>query len=312
MDPLTINTATFTLKQGSIVWSTTVTYSGVTAVLTPYYLNQSPWNLAPGTTYTATVTSGATDLAGNALVVPAVGGLPKPNPWTFTTAGPPVPPVPPPSCAGPGPLDLGTAATYGVLAGTSYTISINPTSITGDVGSPSITIPAGVFTLNGTKRDAGTDPNPGKIQTAVTDMQKAVTCANNRSCDVNYAAAQDFGGMTLGPGVYCVNGAITITGTLSLNAPGVYIFRASGVGTLDTAANAIVQLTPPATATNTSVFWVPVGATTLAANTTFLGTIMENSAAITVGANTTLLGGRALSGAAVTSTNNDTIAIPYP
>ena len=61
MDPLTITTTTFTLKQGTTAVSGAVTYSGVNAVFTPAS------SLASSTTYTATITTGAKDLAGNAL-----------------------------------------------------------------------------------------------------------------------------------------------------------------------------------------------------------------------------------------------------
>src|SRR5438034_960161 len=71
MDPLTISTATFTLKQGTTAVAGTVSYSGVTATFTP------TGNLAPLTTYTATISTGAKDLAGNALATDLV--------WSFTT-----------------------------------------------------------------------------------------------------------------------------------------------------------------------------------------------------------------------------------
>src|SRR5450759_2293847 len=61
MDPLTITNATFTLAQGATAVSGTVTYSGVNAVFTPASA------LAASTTYTATIATGAKDLAGNAL-----------------------------------------------------------------------------------------------------------------------------------------------------------------------------------------------------------------------------------------------------
>ena len=61
MDPLTITTETFTLKQGTTPVSGIVTYAGVTATFTPTS------NLAANTTYTVTITTGAKDLAGNAL-----------------------------------------------------------------------------------------------------------------------------------------------------------------------------------------------------------------------------------------------------
>jgi hypothetical protein len=71
MDPATISAATFTVEQGSAAVSGTVDYSGVTAVFTPLS------DLAGSTVYTATVTTGITDLAGNAVESDAV--------WSFTT-----------------------------------------------------------------------------------------------------------------------------------------------------------------------------------------------------------------------------------
>jgi len=61
MDPLTINATTFTLKQGTTAVPGTVTYAGINAVFTPTS------NLAPSTTYTVTVTTGAKDVRGNSL-----------------------------------------------------------------------------------------------------------------------------------------------------------------------------------------------------------------------------------------------------
>ncbi len=82
-------------------------------------------NLKPDTGYTVTVTNGAKDLAGNALVVPAVGGLPVPNPWTFRTAATPVPPA---ALA----INLRGAASFGVAARAGLT-STGVTVVNGDV-----------------------------------------------------------------------------------------------------------------------------------------------------------------------------------
>ncbi len=71
MDPSTINTTTVTLKQGTTPVAGSVSYSGVTATFKP------AGNLAPLTTYTATISTGAKDLAGNALSADVV--------WSFTT-----------------------------------------------------------------------------------------------------------------------------------------------------------------------------------------------------------------------------------
>jgi hypothetical protein len=72
MDPSTITSATFILKLGDTVIPGNVTYSGFSAVFTPSS------NLAPATTYTPTITSGAKDLAGNALASNYA--------WVWTTA----------------------------------------------------------------------------------------------------------------------------------------------------------------------------------------------------------------------------------
>jgi len=71
MDPLTISTATFTLRHGTNLVAGTVTYSGVSTVFTP------ATNLLASTLYTATITTGAKDLAGNALANNYV--------WSWTT-----------------------------------------------------------------------------------------------------------------------------------------------------------------------------------------------------------------------------------
>ena len=71
MDPLTITTVTFTLAQGTTPVSGSVTYIGMTATFTPAVA------LTTGASYTATITTGVKDLAGNALVANYS--------WNFTT-----------------------------------------------------------------------------------------------------------------------------------------------------------------------------------------------------------------------------------
>jgi hypothetical protein len=71
MDASTINTNTFTLMQGTTPVAGTVSYVNGTATFTPAD------NLAPLTTYTVTISTGATDLAGNAVTSDIS--------WTFTT-----------------------------------------------------------------------------------------------------------------------------------------------------------------------------------------------------------------------------------
>jgi hypothetical protein len=192
-------------------------------------------------------------------------------------------------------IALGSAASFGVLAGTSITNNSGGTTlVTGDVGSPSQIV-------DPTQAAGYTNYKSGAILAgALADLQTALADANNRPCDVNFAGGIDLGGQTFGPGVYCYAGAINITGTVTLSGPGLYLFRTAL--TLGTTANSIVALANGATADN--VFFVPVGPAALGANSVFKGTLLLDAASATIGDNTTLLSGRVLSRAAVTLRNN--------
>jgi hypothetical protein len=71
MNPTTISSASFTLKQGSTSIAGTVSYAGNTATFTPSSA------LAGSTVYTVTVTTGVKDVAGNAMASDYT--------WSFTT-----------------------------------------------------------------------------------------------------------------------------------------------------------------------------------------------------------------------------------
>ena len=87
MDASTINATTFTVKSGSTAVPGTVGYSGTTATFTPTA------NLAFSTSYTATVTTGAKDLAGNALATNYDWNFTCSSSGTTTTAPDPQVPV---------------------------------------------------------------------------------------------------------------------------------------------------------------------------------------------------------------------------
>ncbi len=215
----------------------------------------------------------------------------------------------PVSCTGPGPLDMGAAASFGVLVGPAggATLTVtNPTSVTGDVGASSYVPAGGPSTVIGTKY-TGVDAPYVAAQSA---MLVAIGCAQARTCDFSYGADHDFGGNTLAPGVYCVTGGMSVGSNLTISTPGVYVFLSTGAFT--SANNITVALSGAANDTNTSIFWVPTGAASIGTGNTFLGTIMPAaSAASTLGATTTLLGGRVFSNSAVNLDTN-TITIPTP
>src|SRR6185436_16399986 len=216
MDSLTINTATFTLKQGSTAVAGTVSYAGVTATFDPSSA------LAPSTTYTATVTTGIRDLAGTALAT-AVS-------WSFTTAGGTV--------GGQVPVALGSASTFAVLAASTVT-SIAPTTINGDLGLSPGTSVTGSPTVNGTIHIADT-----AAAQAQQDLTVAYNDAAGRTPTRVFTPIFDLGGLTLTSGVYNDPSSFAITGTLTLDAQGdpnaVWIFQAGS--TLVTASGSQVLL----------------------------------------------------------------------
>jgi uncharacterized protein YjdB len=260
------------------------TYSdNSTAVIT----STAKWTSAATGTATVLNTGVASGIAaGTTAITATADGKSASANLTVTATAPP-----PASTA----VNLRSAANFGVLAGTALTNNSGGTTfVTGDVGSPS-------QTTDPVQAPGYANYKSGAIlSNALADLQTAITDANSRTCDVTFGADIDLGGLVLAPGVYCYAGAISVTGTLTLNGSGTYIFRTAQ--TLNTTANSAIALTNGAIADN--VTWVPVGPSTLGANSAFKGSILGQSAAITVGDNTTLLNGRVLSAAAVTLSNN--------
>lgn len=192
---------------------------------------------------------------------------------------------------------LGAAMTYGILAST-YT-NTSASTVNGDVG----------FTTGPAVAPGGVHNNYGSgapYATAGANQGAALVALNAQTCDFNLGAAVDLSSLTqpLAPGVYCSTGAMSITTSLTLSGGGTYIFRPDGA--LNTAAGATVTLAGGASACD--IFWTPTGATTLGANTTFVGTVIDD-AGITVGANTTWTG-RALAFGGTVTTDTTTITVP--
>lgn len=202
---------------------------------------------------------------------------------------------------------LGAAATYGILGGT-FTRNIGVTAITGDVGYTTLS-GSGTHTVTGTDYGVGV-PTPQ----ARTDAGTALTNLNSQTCTFTFTSgainlATDTTHGTAGvytPGVYCTSGAGAAsigTGGITLSGSGTYIFKVNGA--LTSVDNSNVTLTNGASSCD--VFWAPTAATTLGANTTFKGIVIDNANAITVGSLTAWIG-RALSlGAGTVTTDTNTI-----
>lgn len=188
------------------------------------------------------------------------------------------------------PIELGTAGSFGALAGAAISGSGH---VAGDIGSGTGAI-APAITTDGTKYSTG----HAVVVTALADYSAAYSDGKNRPADVVLsAAAYEIGGSTLTPGVYKIGAAATLATPLTLDAEGdpdgVFIIQIVGAfGT--TAASGNILLANGAQSGN--VFWIVEGAVSVGANSHMEGNIL-GGAAITLGANTTL-NGRVLAGSA--------------
>ena len=293
--------------------------------------------LLASTNYTATVSTGAKDLAGNPLAANKV--------WTFTTGTLPCTTAPPP-------IVLGSASTFGNLGGTAGTTNTGLlTVINGNLGSTSTTTSAvtgfhdsaaDIYTETPVNRGTVT----GKIYTCTVSTTGPTSAAvNPASCTLATQARLDaqaayntlspaslpggtdpgagqLGGLVLAPGVYkAAGGSFMITGSdLTLNGQGnanaTWVFQTASTLTVGgPAAPRSIILTNGAQAKN--VFWRVGTSATIngAGGGTMVGTILASSAVSfsTVG-NVAIvtLNGRAVGLNASVTMTNTVVNVPAP
>ena len=191
-------------------------------------------------------------------------------------------------------VNLGTAESFAVLAGTTIT-NTGSTIITGDVGLHPGDAVTGFtdVTLHGTQHigDAVASGAKDALVGAYNDAAGATPVNNGPT---------ELGGTTLTPGVYA-SATLGLTGTLTLDGGGVYIFQAGS--TLITAPGSSVELINGASACD--VYWQVGSSATLDTTTSFKGTIMAlTSIALNNGVT---LEGRALARNGAVTMINDTI-----
>jgi hypothetical protein len=286
MNASTITTATFAVSGPGVTPVTgAVAYNASThmASFTPTSA------LAAGTAFTATVTTGVEDVAGNGLASNRV--------WSFSTA----------ATTGPqASVALGGAAAFAVLSGSTVT-STGATALTGDMGvSPGTALtgfPPG--TLTGTKH-AG----DATASVAQTNLATAYNDAAGRTL-APVTVAGNLGGLTLPPGLYKSTSSLSISsGDLTLDAQGdanaVFIFQIAS--TLSTTSGRAVILSGSAKASN--VFWQVGSSATLGTTSAFKGTIMAlESITLNTGAS---LNGRALAQNAAVTLAGNAVVVPTP
>jgi hypothetical protein len=196
---------------------------------------------------------------------------------------------------------LGSASTFAVLAGSTITCT-GASAITGDIGvSPGTAIVLGATpcTVSGTIHAGDAVAAQAQADAAIAYGALAAS-----TCTTIEPAVADIGGQTLTPGVYCFPSSAAITGTLTLDGNGVYIF-VIGSTLVTAAANSQIVLTNGATADD--IFWIVGSSATLGTGTDFKGTIIAfTSITATTGAT---IEGRllALNGAVTLDTNNVTV-----
>jgi len=284
MDHSTINASTFTLvgTNGAPV-AGTVAYDIVSHIAT--FAPSSA--LTPSTFYSAAITTGAKDLAGNSLA--------NEYDWSFTTAA---------TTTGQAGIVLGTAGNFAVLAGSTVT-STGATTVNGDLGvSPGTAVtgfPPGI--VNGAIH-AG--------DSAAAQAELDLTTAYNEAAGRTVGAvtvAGNLGGLTLTPGLYKSTSSLEISsGDLTLDAQGnanaVFIFQIAS--TLTTTAGRQVILSGGAKAAN--IIWQVGSSATLGTTSVFKGTIMADQS-ITLATGATL-DGRALARIAAVALDSNVVTAP--
>jgi hypothetical protein len=323
MDPTTLTSATFTLKQGSTPVAGTVTYSGTTASFNPAN------DLVNGLVYTAAVTTGAKNLAGVSLV--------NDYTWSFTTLASVLPPA----------IDLGSAAIFGAFGGNAGVTNqgIN-TVINGAIATTAAsTLVTGFH--DGLTGDVYTETplNVGLVTNGIytappfpgTATSEAIATLGLIDANAAYLfispglmpggidpGAGELGGLTLAPGVYkSASGTFKISnGPLTLDAQG----DANATWVFQTAAGLTVGIAGPTGARSVvlingalpkNVFWYVGSAATIngAGGGIMVGTIIA-TAGVTFStpgnAVQTVLNGRAISLIASVTMVNTTVNVPAP
>ena len=198
-------------------------------------------------------------------------------------------------------IDLATAGTYAILAGTGITNAAGVSSVLGDIG----TNPAATFTGQTTLTHTGNLhlADEAAVQAKV-DLQAAYDAA--KSVSTTTPISGDLIGLTLTAGAYKSAGALSLTGNLIFDAEGIAdaMFLIQVSGALNVAAGGNVTVINGGNVGN--VFWQVAGATNLAAGSVFAGTVLAKDA-INVAAGATVTGRLlALGGTVALSSNTVT------
>ncbi len=297
MDPLTLNATTFTLKLGATPVSGTISYTGSTVSFTPTS------NLLSSSVYTATITNGAKSAAGTPMTNNYV--------WSFTTN----------TTTGGPPIDLGSVARFGIIAGVGVSnqagfsvINDMDVGIYPGVRSSVVGFPPAII-INGAIYASDDIAPPGvaaMLLQAKTDLTNAYLAAEGASFPAPVSVSGDQGGLTLAPGIYKSTSTLLIqSGNLTLDAQGdvnaVWIFQiASGFTTVGGAGGNVI-LTGGAQAKN--IFWQTGSSAIIGDFTSFQGNVLALTS-ITMNSHATAVGRMLARNGAVVMTHTNIIIKP--
>lgn len=213
-----------------------------------------------------------------------------------------------------GPVGLGTAGSFAVLAGAGIT-DVPTSTITGNVGlSPTTGAAIGlacgqvtgtIYAVDGFGPAPCSVSNHGLLTIAKNDLTTAFGDAAGRTATPIPGADNQLGGKNLTPGVYSFAHAATanLTGTLTLtgSSSSVWVFQAAS--DLVTASSANINFVGGARACN--VFWEVNSSATLGTSTNFGGTILA-ATSITVN-HAVHIDGRLLAETGAVTLDGDTV-----
>ena len=201
-------------------------------------------------------------------------------------------------------VNLGTASTYGILAGSTVTCAGAPGTVNADVGvSPGSALTGfPPCTVTGSTHLADAPAAQAQV-----DLTTAYNTLANLPCGTVIGTA-NIGGTTRAPGVYCSPSSILVTGDLTLDGGGdpnaTFVFQAGS--TITTAGSVI--LINGAQARN--VYWQVGSSATLGGGpATWRGNILALTT-ITLNNNVTLIGRALARNGAVTMGTGNTITLP--
>ncbi|MGV8923085.1 MAG: ice-binding family protein [Thermomonas sp.] len=344
MNPATISTTTFTLQLTGPPLGTAVVGAVAYDLPTRVATFTPAAALLASTSYTATITTGAKDITGNALAANRT--------WTFVTGTlpctPATPPPPPPPPSG----GSGSTAGYGILAGTAGTTNMGTLTVVNGSLATTATTTSAVTGFHDTAGDIYTETTlnrgavTGNIRTCTVSTTGPTSAAiNPANCTLAQQAKLDaealylslspaalpggtdpgagqLGGKTLPPGVYkAASGSFLLTGSdLTLDAGGnpnaVWVFQTASSLTVG-APGAPRSIILAGGALPKNVFWRVGSAATInaAGGGTMVGNILASAGvSFSTAGNVAIvtLNGRATSLNASVTVVNTVINVPAP